>query len=123
MRCFNIQCILFAMALLPRPAVAQPASEDTTSAAFKTVTASAAYQRSNFHQRLWGRNRRAEWATPIQVPVLWLDTACGGLTPYQQGGGNETKSLRLKSANGKEYSLRSINKSRDQVIPKEFENT
>lgn len=123
MRCFNILCILFAMALLPRPTVAQAAPEDTTSAAFKTVTAGAAYQRSNFHQWLWGRNRRAEWATPIEVPVLWLDTACGGLTPYQQGGGNETKSLRLKSATGKEYALRSIDKSRTDVIPKGFENT
>jgi hypothetical protein len=123
MRCFNILFMLFAMALLPRPTVAQAALEDTTSAAFKTVTASTAYERSNFHQWLWGRNRRAEWATPIQVPVLWLDTACGGLTPYQQGGGNETRSLRLKSANGKEYSLRSINKSRTDVIPKGMENT
>src|SRR5688572_28238547 len=103
MRCFKCFYILFAMALLPRPTMAQAALEDTTSAAFKTVTAGD-YQRSNFHQWLWGRNRRAEWSTPIQVPVLWLDTACGGLTPYQHGGGNETRSLRLKSASGKEYS-------------------
>jgi hypothetical protein len=62
MRCFNTLFILFAMALLPRSTVAQAALEDTTSATSKTVTAGD-YQRSNFHQWLWGRNRRAEWAT------------------------------------------------------------
>jgi hypothetical protein len=90
---------------------------------WKTVAAGPEYQRSNFHQWLWGHNRRAEWATPIRVPVLWLDTAFGGLKPYKAGGGNETRSLRLHDAHDNEYTLRSINKSRHDVIPDEFEGT
>lgn len=121
MRCFNILYLVFAMASLPDNTVAQAALPDTT--ASKTVAAGTSYVRGNFHQWLWGRNHRAEWATPVQVSVLWLDTACGGLTPYKNGGGNETKSLRLRSASGKEYALRSIGKSRNDVIPPEFKNT
>jgi hypothetical protein len=121
MRCFNLLYIILAMAILPHNSVAQ--GDIAVPAAYKTVIAGQTYQRGNFHQWLWGRNRRVEWTTPVQVPVLWLDTACGGLTPYKNGGGNETKSLRLRSSNGKEYALRSIDKSRDDVIPGEFKNT
>jgi len=46
-----------------------------------------------------------------------FDTLLGGLKPYKKGGGNETNSLRFRSAEGKEYVIRSINKSRIQVIP------
>ncbi|HEY2725836.1 MAG TPA: hypothetical protein VGI61_01580, partial [Parafilimonas sp.] len=75
------------------------------------------------YQWLWGHNRRIEWATPVTVPVLWLDSAYGGLTPYKTGGGNETKTLHLKAADGKLYSIRSINKSRKDVILPIYEHT
>jgi len=59
----------------------------------------------------------------VRVPVLWLDSLHGGLKPYKIGGGNESKSLRLRDSNGKEYALRSINKSRNDVIPPAFKKT
>lgn len=93
------------------------------SSAYKTVAAGAEYQRPKVYQWLWGKNRRKEWATPIRVPVIYLDNIYGGLHPYQQGGGNETKSLRLKNPDGKEFTLRSINKSRNDVVTPEFEGT
>lgn len=91
--------------------------------AFTTVVAGAQYKKSKFHEWLWGCNRRKEWTTPVRVQVLWLDSAYGGLTPYKPGGGNETKTLHLKTANDKKYSIRSINKSRDEIVPKEYKNT
>jgi hypothetical protein len=96
-------------------------TRDTSS--FKTIAEGAQYKKPDFYQWLWGRNRRTEWATPVRIPVLWLDTFSGGLVPYKTGGGNETKSLRLKTADEKEYSLRSINKSRADVILSEFDHT
>jgi hypothetical protein len=57
-----------------------------------------------------GSNYRKEWNTPIRVPVLHLSQEQGGLTPYKKGGGKQTKSLKLRDAEGKEYSLRSIAK-------------
>jgi hypothetical protein len=113
---------LIAFVLLSAGSTAQKPPADTLK--YKTVSAETFYQnKSNFYQRLWGHNRRVEWATPVQVPLLWLDTAYGGLKPYAVGGGNETKSLRLKTSAGKEYTLRSINKSRDDVVSTDFKNT
>src|SRR5688572_447960 len=57
-----------------------------------------------------GSNYRREWKTPIKVPVINLATAYGGLTPVKRGGGKQTKNLRLEDPNGREYSLRSVEK-------------
>ena len=57
-----------------------------------------------------GENYRKEWNTPLKVPVINLATEKGGLTPVKQGGGKQTKSLRLADASGREYTLRSIQK-------------
>jgi hypothetical protein len=91
---------------------------------YKKVAANEEFERkSRSYRKLWGENRRKEWATTLTVPVLYLDSAYGGLVPQKTGGGNETKSLQLRSVSGKEYSLRSVNKSRDDVIPPGFEKT
>src|SRR5687767_13319347 len=73
------------------------------------IAAGEEYSRSRLYQVFWGSNWRGEWTVPVQVPVISLDTIYGGLTPYQKGGGNETNSLRLRTASGKEYVIRSIN--------------
>jgi hypothetical protein len=57
-----------------------------------------------------GANYRKEWNTPIKVPVINLATEKGGLTPVKEGGGKQTRSLRLVDASGREYTLRSIQK-------------
>ena len=93
------------------------------SSAYRIVIAGAEYKKPKLYQWLWGKNRRIEWTTPVRVPVVNLDSLYGGLRPYQQGGGNETKSLRLKNADGKEFSLRSINKSRNDVVFPEIKGT
>jgi hypothetical protein len=94
---------------------------DTTK--FKLVAAGPEYKRTQSFQKRWGRNHRVEWATPVRVPVLKLDTAYGGLTPYEAAGGNESRSVRMRSKDGKEYTLRSINKSREEVIPDNLRGT
>jgi hypothetical protein len=88
-----------------------------------TVIAGAEYKKSALHKILWGRNRRKEWTTPIRAAAVSLDTMYGGLTPYKKGGGNESKTLRLRSVSGKEYVIRSINKSRAAVTPKLLRNS
>ncbi len=57
-----------------------------------------------------GTNYRKEWNTPITVPILHLDKEKGGLTPVKKGGGKQTKSLRLEGADGRQYTIRSIQK-------------
>ncbi len=61
-------------------------------------------------QTWMGTNYRAEWNTPITVPVLNLSKEQGGLTPVKRGGGKQTKTLRLEASNGRDYTIRSITK-------------
>jgi hypothetical protein len=83
---------------------------------YATVVAGKEYQASGFKQLFLGKHYRKEWTTPVRVKVLNLDTL-GGLTPTEQGGGRQTKTLRLKSAKGKEYVLRSIDKDYGRALP------
>src|SRR5581483_5494388 len=106
-------CICLTLLLIAINNTAQQVVRDT--ATHKKIAARPAPHKSAFFQWMWGRNNRKEWNAPVKVPVLWLDTVYGGLQPYKMGGGNETRSLRLHTADGKEYVLRSINKSRKDV--------
>jgi hypothetical protein len=85
--------------------------------------ASTRYQASPQKDRWWGKNYRAEWNTPVQVPVLDLQKEYGGLKILQRGGGMQTLSLRLSDSSGTEYTLRSIEKFPEKAIPPAFRKT
>ena len=70
-----------------------------------------------------GEHYRREWATEVEFAVLDLDSAGGGLTPLRLGGGLQTRSLRLKGMDGKEYVLRSVNKDPSKALPPEMAGT
>ncbi len=81
------------------------------------VVAGKQYNTSKGQQSRWGKHYRKEWATPVNVKIVMLDTLAGGLTPYEKAGGRQSKSLRLKDTNGREYVLRSIDKTFSQALP------
>lgn len=87
------------------------------------VIAGKEYKRSGYHDIFWGNHYRKEWTTPVRVNNFYLDTAKGGLIPTEAGGGRQTKTLRLKNKNGKEYVLRSIDKNFGQALPDEARGT
>jgi len=104
-------------------AVAQPPTlvvESGSDAYFKTVIPGPQYDRSGLHQWLWGKHYRKEWNTPVRVKVVQLDTVFGGLTPIKSGGGRQTKTLRLQNPAGKQYVLRSIDKTFGRALPDIF---
>ncbi len=89
-------------------------------------------QKSNFYQKVWGEHYRYLYGVPVKTRVALLDTLYGGLTPIRQGGGNQTKSLRLADASGREYNMRAMKKSAAQFLQSkgfgvaaenDFENT
>lgn len=83
-----------------------------------TVAANTRYaKRSGLFRLFFGHHYREEWATPVRFPVLDLATEKGGLTPYQIGGGKQTASLKLRNEEGRNYSLRSLNKDPAAVLP------
>ena len=71
----------------------------------------------------FGENYRKEWAAPTMLPVIRLSKIHGGLTPLQRGGGMQSKSLRLADKNGKEWVIRSVEKSPDALLPENFRQT
>ncbi len=66
--------------------------------------------KSNFFKGLWGERYRKYYGTPVTAPTVNLDTLFGGLTPVRKGGGHQSKSLRLRHKNGKEYVMRALRK-------------
>jgi len=70
-----------------------------------------------------GKTHRAEWGTEVTVPILLLDEIAGGVKPVQQGGGFQTKSLRLENADGRQWVIRTINKDLEKLIPPALRNT
>ena len=70
-----------------------------------------------------GSNYRKEWNTKVSAPRINLATEAGGLTPVKRGGGKQTKSLRLEDAQGREYTIRSIQKFiTSKTLPPELQS-
>lgn len=85
------------------------------------------------YKTIWGERFRDYYGTEVKVPIVDLDTLFGGLTPIRKGGGHQSKSLRLKDKQGREYVMRALRKSaiqylqavafKDQYIEGAFEDT
>ncbi|MES2775704.1 MAG: BamA/TamA family outer membrane protein [Bacteroidota bacterium] len=74
-------------------------------------------KKGRFHRLLFGENYRKEWAGLTTLPVIKISQLHGGLKPLQLGGGMQSKSLRLEDAAGKEWVMRSVEKSVDAILP------
>jgi len=72
---------------------------------------------SNLKRSFFGENYRKEWAVKTKFPVIRISEIKGGLTPIRRGGGHQTFSLRLKDSSDREWSLRSIEKYPDFLLP------
>jgi len=59
---------------------------------------------------------RPLYTQTVKAKVALLDTLYGGLTPVRKGGGMQTKSLRLKDSQGREYNIRAIKKNASQIL-------
>ena len=75
------------------------------------------FNRSGFHNLFWGRHYRKEWTTPVRVSNFYIDTAAGGLIVTAESGSRQSRGLRLKSSNGKQYVLRSLTKISEEHFP------
>ncbi len=87
------------------------------------IPAGSQFAASPGKQFWWGRHWRKEWLAPVPFTIFDMDTTAGGLTALKKGGGHETKTLRLLGKNGKEYVLRTMDKSLDVLVPEEFKGS
>jgi hypothetical protein len=129
MRSFKIILSVCLTALLITPgAIAQTTKveipvKDVNGIKSVTIAPGPRFAASRGKQFWWGAHWRKEWITPVPFPVFDMDTTAGGLTVLKRGGGHETKTLRLQGKNGREYVLRTMDKSLDVLIPEEFKGT
>ncbi|MFC3562874.1 BamA/TamA family outer membrane protein [Pedobacter jamesrossensis] len=72
---------------------------------------------SRMHRKIFGENYRKEYAMQTRLPIIRLSQISGGLTAFQKGGGNQTRSVRLHDASGNEWSLRSVEKFPEVLLP------
>ena len=95
---------LGALIAHPGGAAAQPA--ETTVA----VQAGKEYRAGPLHRALLGSSYRDLWTTPVRAPVLDLRSHAGGLTITRGGGDRQTRTLRMRGGDGREYVFRSVHK-------------
>ncbi len=81
------------------------------------IAVTTMYEGNMWKEMVQGEQYRDEWAVPVKVPVVFLDTLKGGLSVIKEGGGHQTHSLRLKNPQGIYYTLRSVAKDPSPLIP------
>jgi len=64
-----------------------------------------------------GQNYRREWSAPVSMKIFNLRREKGGFKIEGLGGGEQTRSLRLRDKDGNEWVLRSLNKNPANTIP------
>ncbi|TVZ55011.1 hemolysin activation/secretion protein [Lutibacter sp. Hel_I_33_5] len=89
--------------------------------------------KSSIYKFLWGNRYRNVYSTPVKAPTVNLDTLYGGVSIVRKGGGNQSRSLRLKTKTGAQYVMRALRKNavqylqavmfKDQYIEGQFNNT
>jgi predicted phosphodiesterase len=79
-----------------------------------------ATSKSMYYDFLWGKRYRDSYSTSVTAKTVDLDTLFGGLTPVRKGGGNQSKTLRLKTKAGKQYVMRAMKKNGSQFIQSAF---
>jgi len=115
-----IQSWRLGLALL---ALASSAASGQESVATEPVVPGARYRAGWLHRFFLGNHYRHLWATPIRVERLDLDHHAGGLTPTERGGGQQTRSLRLRAGDGREFTFRSVDKDPSAILPPELRGT
>ncbi len=81
------------------------------------------YDAGGLYRFLFGAGYRELWIRPITIPTLDFATYSGGLTPFARTGGQQTKALRLRGADGREYFFRSLDKDPSSVLPPDLKGT
>lgn len=99
-------------------------AEPARGAAQDTLVAPGPQYRSSAFKRVAnGDGYRAEWTTPVRVPVLDPDRFAGGLRVLQEGGGFATESLRMLGRDGRQYVFRSVDKTAGRGLPRDLQGS
>lgn len=120
MRITKVASILFLIHVLAGDTVG---TADAPAEKTKTVVAGEQYGKPPGGLFFFGKDYRDLWTAPVQIPVLDMQSFAGGLKPVMRIGGNSTKGLALKGADGRDYTFRSVNKDLSRTVPVEFQDS
>ncbi len=114
----NNEEFLFTNEVLPPT---QVTFEAELSASFPDSVEASVYtdneiEKSRFYKGIWGERYRKYYGTKVKVPTVRLDSLMGGLVPVKKGGGHQSKSLRLRAKDGREYVMRALKKSAELYL-------
>lgn len=109
-------------ALLTLVLAASPAKPESPPSQAPAI-AGPAYGASGLHRFLLGNGYRDLWTAKVTTELLDLDAFAGGLTPVRRVGGQQTRGLALKGADGLAYTFRSVDKDPSDVLPSELHGT
>ncbi|MEP2280529.1 metallophosphatase [Maribacter sp.] len=85
--------------------------QDYGDAKVASIYTEKATSKSGVYKWLWGDHYREFYGKGVNAPVVYLDTLMGGLLPVKRGGGQQSKSLRLQDAQGRQFVMRALKKS------------
>lgn len=126
-RCLLIGLFVVAgVGLPPCPVAAWQGQGDGGGSAAKetvTVVAGERYAAGGLHRFLFGDAYRQLWVTPIEVEILDLAHEQGGLTPMRKVGRLQTLGLAMRSADGRSFTFRAIEKDLVRALPPELLDT
>lgn len=97
-----------------------PEYEQGDTLTMQTVSSNEVKPVGKLHKVVFGAHHRDLYLEKYPFPVLDLKTYQGGVIPVKQGGGNQTNSLRVADANGKDYVLRGLTKDASRFLPFPF---
>lgn len=80
------------------------------------VVAGPEYAASTWTKCWLGQHYRASWTAPVLAPMLNIDTTFQGLSVQREGGGRQTRSLKMMAGNGQRYVFRSVNKDPSKAL-------
>lgn len=110
--------LLFSRNVLQAPVYPDPSAfagevpDSVTASIYRTEET----DKDGLHRKLWGERYRKYYSQDVRVPNAMLDTLYGGLRPVRKGGGQQSKSLRLRHPSGKEYVMRAMRKQAEQNL-------
>jgi Calcineurin-like phosphoesterase len=81
-----------------------------------SIYTTAETTKSKTYKFFLGERYRKYYSQLVSAKSVSLDTLFGGLQPIRKGGGNQSKSLKLKTKDGKEYVMRAMKKNASQYI-------
>ncbi|WP_055434844.1 metallophosphoesterase [Lacinutrix algicola] len=111
--------LMFTKEVLPknRDVFNTDALPDTFSQTVKTsIYTKAETEKTGVYKTLLGDRYRELYSTEIVAKVATLDTLYGGLEIVRAGGGHQTRSLRLRTKDGRELNMRALRKSATQYL-------